>query len=348
MIFPDNNKELDFVIHEHGVGEETEYQLSLMTGDEELQFLRFIKTGKATISDVPNVARLFGTLSEDTRSTGWLSYEGITDQPETIEVGDNEFVSLPGVYSIYDKGTVKFGEQTSVYSEIFFNGDKINDRWILRQIPNLFDKSLFDEDKIYLWWKPPLQKSYNSAYDSSIKYKTVACDCAVTKLSEQFHDIIKEEGEEMISKLTTDIIFDNKTQTFEGISAAEGTWIDLFGEKYVYTKEFIVHNYNEQRKILASGEQITINTEHPDSDIIEGGLTDVQLFRKPIYHIKVKGIYKGPVDLSDEKYGLSHEFRLRSVWNSEFDTWVPYHSITDKISIVKRPSCKICWINKVK
>ena len=349
MIFSDNKQELDFVIHEHSVGDEVEYQLSLMTGDDQLQFLRFPRTGKmATISDVPNVVRLYGTLSEDTRSTGWLSYQGTTDKPETIEVGD-EYVSLPGVYRIHDRGTVKLGEQTPLYSEIYFNGDKLTDRWVLRQIPNIFDKSLFDEDIVYLLWKPPIQKSFNSAYDDNVKYETIKCSCPNVELSENYHDIIKEEGEYMLSKMTTDIMFNTKTQEFEGISAAEGTWTDLFGEKYTYTKEFLVHNYNEQRARLASGEKITINTEHPDDDdVIEGTITSVQLYQKPIYHIKVKGIYKGPVDLSDRKYGLSYEFRLRSVWNSEFDTWVPYESITEKISIVKRPACKICWINKVK
>ena len=338
MIF---EKEIPFVIHEHTVGDKIDYQLSIMSENNELQFLQFPRTGNmATISDSPNITRLFGTLSEDTRSEEWLTFEGTTH--------DNESESDPGVYKIYDSGTVKFGERTRKYTELFFNGNKVTDRWLLRKIPNVFEKTMFSEgEPVYLFWKPPKQKSFDDSYNDKSQYKTVKCACPTEELSAKFAEISRDEGEETISKMTTDVLFDNKLQTFEGIAAAEGTWIDLYGEKYTHTPEFITHIFNKQRDHLKAGGKISFNTQHPDEEQFHGDVTDVQLFREPIYHIRVKGIYKGPADLSDDQYGLSYEFRLRSKWNEEFQSWVPFDATTDKISVVKKPACKICWINKV-
>jgi len=338
MIF---EKEIPFVIHKHSVGDKIDYQLSIMTENDELEFLQFPRTGNmATISDSPNITRLFGTRSEDTRSEGWLTFEGTTLEKESE--------SDLGVYEIFDSGTVKFGERTRKYTELFFNGDKVTDRWILRKIPNVFDKAMFSEGSpVYLFWKPPKQKSYDDSYISNSKYKEVKCECPTEKLSAKFAEISKDEGEVVFSKMSTDIMFNGDAQTFEGVAAAEGTWIDLYGEKYTYTKEFIIHTFNKQRDFLKSGEKVTLNTEHPEFNQIQGEITDVQLYQEPIYHIRVKGIYKGDTDLSDDQYGLSYEFRLRSKWNEEFQCWVPFDAITDKISVVKKPACKICWINKV-
>jgi len=157
----------------------------------------------------------------------------------------------------------------------------------------------------------------------------------------------KEGGEVTLSKMSTDVLFNNEEKTFEGVGVAAGTWVDLYGEKYTYTPEFIVHTFNKQRDQLKRGEETILNTEHPLGEQINGKITDVQLYREPIYHIRVKGIYKGPADLENEQYGLSYESKLRSHWSEEFQSWVPFDTTTDKISVVKRPACKICWINKV-
>ncbi len=72
MIF---EKEIPFVIHEHTVGKDIDYQLSILSDNNELEFLQFPRTGNmATISDSPNITRLFGKLSEDTRSKDWLTF----------------------------------------------------------------------------------------------------------------------------------------------------------------------------------------------------------------------------------------------------------------------------------
>jgi len=312
-----------------------------LTERNELEFLQFPRTGNmATISDSPNITRLFGKMSEDTRDEDWLTFEGTTQE--------NESESSPGVYKIYDHGIVKFGEKTNKYTELFFDGGKVTDRWLLRKIPNVFDKKMFSEGSpVYLFWKPPKQKSYNDSFDAKKSYNSVKCDCPTQELSAKFAEITREEGVETFSKMSTDVIFDGTDQTFEGVAAAEGTWIDLYGEKYTYTPEFITHIFNKQRDALKKGEKVTLNTEHPDLDQFHGDVTDIQLYREPIYHIRVKGIYKGPADLNSDQHGLSYEFRLRSHWSEDFQSWVPFDATTDKISVVKRPACKICWINKV-
>jgi len=340
LLFPDTQKVYDYVIHEYTIDDVKRYDLSINTEEDSLQFLSFPGTGNMdAISDSPNVTRLFGEMSEDTREGAWLTYETETES----NLGQN-----PGIYKIFDSGKVKFGEQNEKFSELFFNGKVLHDRWLLRVVPNVLDKSLFSDEKILVFWKPAEQLSYDQAFSANKEYKTIQCECPVKKSSAHFHDLVKEEGEELLSKMSTDVIFNPDTHTFEGVGSAEGTWIDMFGEKYTYTPEFITHSYNKQRDALARGEKIMVGTEHQSLLGFHGEVTDIQLFQQPIYHIRVKGIYTGPVDIQNENYGLSYEFRLRSVWNSEFQTWVPFDSTTDRIDVVRRPACKICWINKVK
>ena len=340
MIFEDTDRELNYVLHEHIVGDKQEYQLSIEDNLGELQYIVFHKAQMATISDNPNITRLFGTLSEDTRSEGWLSFNGETVEPER----DN----LPGIYNIVDNGKMKIGIQTEKYSEVFFNGTNLSDRWILRKMPNVFDKAMFSEESILLLWKPTKQKSYENAHLPTKPYNTKMYSCATNEISAKFSEITKDGGIDIISKLTSDVIFDTATNTFEGVASAEGTWIDMFGEKYTYTPEFIIHDYNNQRDTLKRGEKILVGTDHKlDSESFNGEITDVQLFQEPIYHIRVKGIYNGPADIKNEKYGLSYEYRFSSSWNEEFQSWVPFKSKTNRIDVVKRPACKICWINKV-
>jgi hypothetical protein len=345
-IFEDTNKELPFVIHKHVVGNKTSYQLSVQTDNDELQYMEFPCQARETLSNKPNITKLFGRESEDTRSPEWLEFEGQTLNAEGEIAVDGQMKPVSGIYEIIDSGLLKIGKQTNEHSEIFLQGRTLTDRWILRRLPNVFDNSfLSDSEEVILLWKPQKQKSYNSSPEEP--YNIVLCDCPIKDASSKFHEYAKEEGVEILSKLTTDILFDYNTQTFEGISAAEGTWVDMFGNKYTYTPEFIIHTYNKQRDMLNSGEKITLNTEHLGENY-EGEVTDVKLYQQPIYHIKVKGIYKGPSKLSDDKFGLSYEYRLRSSWNEEFQTWIPFESITERLSVVKRPACKVCWITKVK
>lgn len=337
-LFKDTKEELPFVIHKHTVGDSIDYQLSIQTEKDELQFLNFPRTGNmATISDEPNITRLFGTESEDTRSEEWLTFEGKTH--------DHESDDLPGVYEIFDRGVVKIGEQTEKHSEVFFNGKQLSDRWIIRKIPNVFDKALFSEESVLLFWKPPKQQDYDN-YESK-SYNSIECDCPVKDASANFSELIKEEGEEMISKMSTDVNFDSNT--FEGIGAAEGTWIDMFGEKYTYTPEFITHTFNQQREALKRGEKIFVGTNHSLDEQLSfnGEITEVQLFQEPIYHIGVKGIYNGPADIESDQFGLSYEYHFKSAWDEKFQSWVPFESKTERIDVIKRPACKICWINKV-
>ncbi len=349
MIFPSKNTDLQYVIHEHTVGDKIDYQLSIETETDELQFLRFPRTGNmATISDSPNVTRLFGELSEDTRSREWLTYHGTTRQPEFLDEDENRIRSFPGVYKIISNGNARIGEQTAKYSEVFFDGKNMSDRWILRKMPNPFDKSFLSDNDVYLFWKPPKQKPFSEAFNVDAKFNEVRCACGVQEMSAKFHDLSKQEGVETLARFTGDISFNQDMQTFEGVGAAEGTWIDMFGIKYVYTSQFIIHTFNKQRDQLSTNEGIPLNTNHPeDPNDNDGKITEVKLGQHPINHIIVNGVYTGPTALTEGDVGLSYEFRLRSVWNEDFQAWVPFDSITEKLSVVDRPACKICWINKV-
>jgi len=297
---------MKFVVHEI----DDKYQLSF--GDDKLQFFEFSKTGlMATLSDNPNTTRLFGLKSEDTRSESWMSFEGDT---------------ADGIYSILDKGDLTVLEETDKHFKVTMNGEKLTGDWIIRKIPNVFDKSLFGEATHgWVFWKPG--KNPNTA---------------------KFSDLDKTQQQEIAGKFNLDISLNMEDQTFEGIAAAEGTWTDMFGVPYLYTASFVEQVAKSQQRKLEAGERIPLNTEHPSDELaLDGDVTEVLLVREPINHIRVKGKYHGATSLSAGDIGLSYEFRFRSVWNEEFQAWIPFDSITDKLSVVKRPACKICWITKV-
>jgi hypothetical protein len=294
----------NFVIHKH----DDDYELSF--GNDNLEFFNFKRTGlMATLSNNPNTTRLFGTKSEDTRSEAWMNFEGDTKD---------------GIFEIVDSGKVDVVKEDNHY-KLSFNGQNITGDWILRRIPNVFDKALFGENTFgWVLWKPGENPSEPAKFSDN-------------------DDLKDTQG-----RFNLDISLNQEEQTFEGIAAAEGTWVDMFGVPYMYTSEFIEKIAQEQQSKLAAGERIPLNTEHPNDELaLDGDVTEVQLVREPINHIRVKGKYRGDTSLSKGEVGLSYEFRFRSVWNEEFQAWMPFDNITDKLSVVKRPACKICWITKV-
>lgn len=346
-----NNQELNYVIHEHKIGGIRDYQLSIQV-DDELQFVNFPQIGMATLRDTPKLTRLFGKQSDDTRSVGWLNFEGITKSSESItDVVEGTTIEDKAEYKIVDKGVLKVGIQTSKFSELFFNGKVLSDRWILRRIPNIFDTAKFgDAKECLLLWKPAEQKKYENSSDKLIPYQTITCDCPVKDASAKFHEYAKEEGTELNAKFTTAISLNSDSQTFEGVSVAEGTWIDLYGNAYIYTPEFITHLYNKQRDRLKEGDPILISTGHDYYGITEnigGSVNKVQLVQEPIKHIVVNGNYTGSLPLTEGDYGLSYEYKLKSTWNPTFQAWVPFDATIYRLSVVRLPACKICWINKV-
>jgi len=351
-LFADSINELPFIVHKHSVGDKVDYQLSIKTGNE-LQYLVFPSQARETLVNAPNITRLFGRESEDTRTDAWLTFSGTTKNSEGEVEVDGQMKPIPGIYEIFDQGVLKIGLQDDHYSELYFKGNVLTDRWILRRIPNIFDTAKFGEsEELLLLWKPPMQKSYNQAFDLSVSPSEVKCLCPVDILSAKFAEVTgKEEGIELTSKFSTNIdMYNPETQQFEGTAASVGTVVDFFGNKYTYTPEFLTHLYNEQKSKLQSGEITPIIEEHSlDGDeVSKGSVTDCQLVHEPLLHIRVNGNYNGPLTLSEGDAGLSYELRLKSTWSDEFQSWVPFSAKIDKLSVVRHPACKICWVNKVK
>src|SRR3972149_8030160 len=259
-----NNKELNYVIHEHKIAGNRDYQLSIQTDEDELQFVNFPQIGMATLSDTPNITRLIGKQSDDTRSAGWLDFEGTTKSPESIvDVVEGTTIEKQAEYNIIDKGVLKLGNQTAKFSELYFNGNILNDRWILRRIPNVFDISKFgDAKECLLLWKPSKQKSYEHSADKLYPFQEIACDCPLKDSTSKFEEFAKQEGVEGIAKFDNDVTFNTDTQTFSGVAMAEGTWLDMYGVPYIITSKFITHLYNTQRDMLKEGEDTFISMGH--------------------------------------------------------------------------------------
>lgn len=270
------------------------------------------------VSNKENTSRLFGKALMGSANKGWLNVDGIAENGE--------------IYIPFDKGTIELGIQNNNYSELFFSGSKLSGRWFLRKLPNIFDKSLLGdrESEICVLWKP--SKQSNSPSEATHE---VTCACPMKTLNSNPVKPDKVDKYVMKSSMTMPVI--TGEGTFEGIATAEGTWIDMFGVKYVYTADFV--------KLLASRMQEAVKTQsllvdkhHQNDD--NGTISSVLLVQDPINHVKVQGKYNG--DLSDV-LGMSMELRLRSVWSDEFQAWVPFDAMTDRVSLVSDPACKICW-----
>ena len=352
-MLPTINKDIPYVIHEHKVGSSIDYQISFQTMEDELQFVKFPRTGNmATLSNAPNVGRYFGTLSDETRAEGWLEFEGITKMAEGVTLEEDEEIPVPGEYNIIDSGIMRVGEQTAKFSELFFKGNLLTDRWILRRIPNIFEKSFLGEEKeVLLFWKPSRQKDFTQAFSKNAAYIEKSCACPVADASLKFHDLTKNEGVEKISKMQGAAFFNNETKTFEGIAAAVGTWIDMYGDKYTYTPEFVTFLYNQERDGVSKNQGTPLSPLHSMdkefTDEVTGKVTNVRLVQDPIKHIVVNGVYDGPAESLLGKVGLSYELKLRSSWNEDFQSWIPFDATIGRLSVVRRPACTICWINKV-
>ena len=276
------------------------------------------------ISNKETISRLFGVPTANTYDKRWLNVEGVT-------------VDGKEVFIQYDKGTLEIGKQTENYSELFLSGSRLSGRWLLRKIPNIFDKAFIDrerESEIAVLWKPSLQSSSPKG-----EYTQVTCDCPLKVLSKSSTPK-NTPTYKTSSRLQAGITF-NSLGEFEGTACAEGTWIDMFGVKYVYTADFVKKLASQMSQSANQGKLI-VDKDHSNDD--NGSIYAVSLFQDPINYVKVKGRYNG--DLSSAM-GLSLELRLRSVWNEEFQAWVPFEAITDRVSLVGDPACKICWINQV-
>lgn len=274
------------------------------------------------LNDEPNISRLFGQFS-DIRSASWLNTEGV--DPKTKEV-----------YVRSAHGTFTVGTQNDKFTELFFHKGKLSGRWILRNIPNVFAKEFLDKKKeVYLFWKPVQQVAH--------KDQTGPCPTGKCPLKTlQSNPMKKGKLTTKKCKFQMQINVDEEKHTFEGIASAEGTWVDLYGNKFIYTADFVKTLYNRMSSAVLSG-KVTVDKEHNEED--KGLVTNVQLVQEPINHIIVKGTYSGTLD---DVRGLSPELTLRSAWNEEFAGWVPVDVTPDRVSLVTNPACKICWIQEIR
>ena len=337
MLYPVDDKDHPFTMHTVWSGQKIKIFLNVKFSSV-VHTLKFILPDRETkpvrtynyarkrasnlsyLSDTINATRLFGQLS-DTRSASWLNLEGVDDKTKEVYVKTHT-------------GSVKLGSQTDDFTELFFTSSKLSGRWIIRKIPNVFNKEFLHGNSVYLLWKPPEQTPH--AEQKSIN---TSCPCPMKVLKDK-------EPPKKLTKMSSifqadiDIIDEH---TFEGIAAAEGTWVDLFGHKFIYTSEFMDTLYNKIQSQLRSGGEITVDKEHDEED--NGHIVSASMVQTPIKHIIVKGTYNGTLD---DVEGLSPELMIQSSWNDEFLGWVPFDATPERISLVTNPACKICWIQEIR
>jgi hypothetical protein len=318
----------NFSLMGHWKGDQFQYELQILNGDkidmypfkssrptqhiDSLQAAKSAECKCSEMGDVPGVSRLFGSFSEPTeRDPAWLTFEGVT--------ADTKEVYMP-----IEQGTVEV-----IHSEngkqFNFKSDKINGRWLMRTLPNIFDNGFIEGENMQLFWKPDnLESQMGAKLENAQMIPTQDLKGETTKLNS--------------SMMTKEFTLASEQNEFDTIVAAEGTWIDKFGQKFTYTRDFIKTLYTNMSMQLEEG-LVPIGVDNEHNKIDNGRMTALQLLDDPIAHIRGRGFSNGSLDSAS---GVSIDVELEAVFVPQFQSWFPVNGITKRVSLVASPACKVC------
>lgn len=261
------------------------------------------------LGDVPGISRLFGEFSDPIeRSESWMNFEGVSKRTKNV-------------YYPLIKGQVEVinTEQTT---QLLFDSEKLSGRWLLRSIPNIFDDGFIKGDQMYLFWKPDTMESL---MESKKKVNT--------KVGEETEKV------KVISHMQSGVSRSSNSKEFDVIIAAEGTWIDRFGQKFIYTKEFINRLFSSMSRQV-DGDNIPIGVDKMHNKIEEGKITKLELLQSPVAMIKGRGFFNGPID---DVNGASIDAELSAVLLPKLQAFLAIDGVTKRVSLVKSPACKLCF-----
>lgn len=250
------------------------------------------------IGDVPG-SRIAGEFSSVERDPSWINFEGVTKKTKEVY--------LPLI-----KGKVQI-KNTEMSTELIFNSKEITGRWLMRALPNIYDK-LIEGENMNLLWKP-------ETVDSILKKPKVS-----------------GETEKINSMMSVEVTQVGESE-FEVILAAEGSWTDRFGQKFIYTKEFINTLYtNMNMQVLEGKIPLGVDMEHNKID--NGRITKLELLDHPIAQIKGRGYFNGSIK---DTRGASIDAELDVFFQKDLQSWIPVNGITKRVSLVANPACKVCY-----
>ena len=221
------------------------------------------------------------------------------------------------------KGSVEV-KNTQNSTQLHFESKELSGKWLFRSLPNIFDESFIKGEQMYMLWKP---------------------DSIETQMAEKLDNVRLMKPEQLSGdKKTISTSMSSKVTKMEGsnefdvVVAAEGTWIDKFGQKFTYTKDFIHTLFNTMNAQLLNGKvPIGVDKEHSQND--NGKMTSLQLVDEPVAYIRGRGFFNG--DIGDVN-GASIDAELDAVFVPNFKSWFPLKGVTKRVSLVASPACKIC------
>lgn len=299
----------------HWTGDEFKYELQIEEEDKVTMFpfksprkpqkvttlaeAQTIECPCKQMGNIDGVSRLFGEFSEPVeRVKEFMNFEGVTKTGE--------------VYKILEKGKVDI-IKTEMGATFNFDSDLINGRWLLRTLPNIFNKEFIEGPNMQLFWKPG---------PDSIK----------TEASEQISPLIKVE-----SQMTSQLLqIDETKSTFNTVVAAEGRWTDKFGNTFIYTKDFLQTLFTNMQESLKLG-KLGVDMNHNKKD--NGKMTELQLLDEPYAHIIGRGFYDGSISNSN---GVSIDAEFEVFFDPKANAYIPVNGVTKRVSLVASPACKVC------
>lgn len=196
------------------------------------------------IGDKAGVSRLYGEFSEPIeRHLDFKRFKGITKDKQT--------------YAPMERGTVRvFNTENS--TEFWFKSPKITGRWLLRDLPNVFDNEFIKGERMQLFWKPETKETHMGQQLENLKTLNSS--------------VLKGETTKINSMMQSGISIASNKKDFDVTVAAEGTWVDKFGQKFTYTKDFINTLFTTMNMQILDG-TIPIGVDKEHSKIDEGKMT---------------------------------------------------------------------------
>jgi hypothetical protein len=252
------------------------------------------------MGDIEGVSRLYGEFSEPIeREKAFINFEGVTKS------GD--------VYKVLEKGQVDI-IKTEMGTTLNFESDLIKGRWLLRTLPNIFNKEFISGDNMQLLWKP-------------------GTSTLMSDPMEQIGDPTKIHSE-IISVVT-----EMEGNSFNTVVAATGRFVDRFGQPFIYTKDFLKTLYTNMKRQMDEGNNpIGVDAHHTKID--DGKMTELHLLEEGQQSkIVGRGIYNG--DMAGTT-GASIDAEFDVFWDRKAKAYIPVNGVTKRVSLVASPACKVC------
>lgn len=252
------------------------------------------------------ISRLVGSqIITESRSRDWLEFEGTSE--------------TDGIFVEFTSGEINIISCNESFAEVELDSERLTGKWNFKVIPNIFEK--INSENAMLLWK--VGKDVNEKIKSMNSIKK--------------EDLEKFEIKTVNASFEGGVNLQPDSNQFTSIMMAAGIWIDRFGQKILYTDEFITFAFRVLQNMQTEGQILPVDKNHDHFD--NGQMTSYELKDSPVKHIVGHGFYNG--ETMDTR-GSSIEAEMEVRVNLEMELLIPTSITLIRNSLVDNPSCTVC------